>query len=88
MRNWVNHRDFLVLKDGIVLNFHPVPGLRHFMSKKQVTELRRYNLGMMLLLVTINMMFLKKVDASLGKISSPEEIVRNLKIRDPTDAKR
>lgn len=70
LRNWIAHRDFMLVDDGVILNFHPfASSLRMHATKAQVTNLRQTILGLLALLRGFNAMFLAHVVSKVGDIS-------------------
>ncbi len=57
LRNWVDHRDFLISADAVVLNFHPAPGRRLRVERPRVTVMRRQLLGLSSLMYAFQTMF-------------------------------
>ncbi len=56
-RNWIDHRDFLIKSDEVILNFHPAPGRRLKVPRVEVTIMRRQLLGLMSLTKAFQIMF-------------------------------
>lgn len=70
LRNWIAHRDFMLVDDGVILNFHPhASSLRMHATRAQVTDLRQTILGLLALLRGFNSMFLAHVVSKVGDIS-------------------
>lgn len=58
LRNWVDHRDFLIGPKNVILNFHPARTARRLeVPREQITEMRRELLGLMCELKAFETMF-------------------------------
>jgi len=68
LRNWPAHRDFMIGKKTVVMNFHPHPGRRMLTDREGVTLWRRQTLGLMALLHGFKVMFLVHAGARCGDI--------------------
>jgi len=66
-RNWVFHRDFIIKRDFVIINFHPAPGKRFQLSRELVTDMKEKLYGLEILMLTFRNMFRAHVDAIMEK---------------------
>jgi hypothetical protein len=57
LRNWVFHRSFVLVPDGVLLGLHPPPGELVLASTSQVTGLRRSIGGLLAIFLAFGAMF-------------------------------
>ena len=69
LRNWTSHRDYVLWRDRVILNLHPVRKARRLeVDPPTVTEWRRFTLSVMSLMYALKVMFLAEASARCGGI--------------------
>jgi len=69
LRNWTSHRDYVLWRDRVILNLHPVRKARRLeVDPPTVTEWRRFTLSVMSLMYALKVMFFAEASARCGGI--------------------
>jgi hypothetical protein len=69
LRNWIAHRDYVILQGRVVLNLHPQKTARRLVAEPAtITEWRRFTLSLMSVMYAFKVMFLAHASAWCGGI--------------------
>jgi len=74
LRNWINHRDFIIGEESVILNIHPRKGRRLRITKDQIRYLKFQIITICFLLITLDNMFYKYMRLRIGDIKPAENI--------------